>query len=250
MLIPLRDENPRVIVPYVTFAIIALNVLAFLFQLGLGFDAVSRYQLTLSYGLIPATFSNVSEEEIVRAHEQHLSKIVKQRVQLNARPRSPLITLFTSMFMHGGIMHLVWNMWSLWIFGDNVEGVLGHRRYALFYLLSGVAAGLTQVMIDMTSILPMVGASGAIAGVLGAYMITFPRAKVIAWWPFFLWFGPTMSLPAVYYLGFWFLIQLTNGFTMIGFNTTGGVAWFAHIGGFAAGVILVRLLRMITFEKA
>lgn len=249
MLIPLRDENPRVIVPYVTVAIIVLNVLVFLFQMGVGFNDVARYELTLSYGLIPATFSDVPHEEIVQAHEQHLTEVLRQPVRLNARPHSPLVTLFTSMFMHGGLMHIIWNMWSLWIFGDNVEGILGHRRYALFYLLSGIAASLTQVAMNISSATPMIGASGAVAGVLGAYMITFPRARVIAWWPFFLLYGPTMSLPAIYYLGFWFLIQLTNGFAMLGISTTGGVAWFAHIGGFVGGVVLVRLMRIIRFEK-
>lgn len=252
MLIPLRDENPRVIIPYVTIGIISLNIAVFGLQLmGQGFNTLARYEFTLSYGLIPATLTGTPPEVIVEAHEQFLSGITDRPVQLHASPKSPLITIFTSMFIHGGFMHIIWNLWSLWIFGDNIEGVLGHRRFALFYLLSGVAAGLTQVFVNITSTAPMIGASGAISGVLGAYMITFPSARVIAWWPLFLLFGPTLTLPALYYLGFWFLIQLTNGFAVVSrvLDTTGGVAWFAHIGGFLAGVILIRLMKMITFKR-
>lgn len=249
MLIPLRDENPRVIIPYVTIIIIVLNVLVFLYQLSMGIYTVERYEFTLSYGLIPTTIAGTPDEIILQTHEQFLSEMIRQPVQLDANPHSPFITLFTSMFMHGGFMHLIWNMWFLWIFGDNIEGVLGHKRFVLFYLLSGVVAGLTQVVIDITSTTPMIGASGAAAGILGAYMITFPRARVIAWWPFFLLWGPTMSIPALYYLGFWFLIQIASSLAVLGINTTGGVAWFAHIGGFVAGVILIRLLKMIKLER-
>jgi len=249
MLIPLRDENPRVIIPYMTVVIIGVNILAFLYQLSLGVNPVSRYEMTLSYGLIPATMSGVPDEQIIQTHEQFLSEMTRRPIHLNANPHTPFITLFTSMFLHGGFWHLLWNMWTLWIFGDNVEGILGHKRFTLFYLLSGVAAGFAQVFINLASTTPMIGASGAIAGVLGAYMITFPRARIVAWWPFFLIWGPTIYLPAVYYLGFWFLIQITNGFAMLGMNTTGGVAWFAHIGGFVAGIILIRLLKIIKFKR-
>ena len=237
------------IVPYLTIAIIVLNVCLFLYQLSMGINTVARYEMTLSYGLIPATLSGISDEQIVKSHERLLLELTGRPIRLNANLRNPFITLFTSMFMHGGFMHLLWNMWSLWIFGDNVEGLLGHKRFVLFYLLCGLAAGFAQVLVNITSTAPMIGASGAIAGVLGAYMISFPKTRIVAWWPFLLIWGPTVYIPAVYYLGFWFLIQLTNGFTMLGVNTTGGVAWFAHIGGFIAGVILIRLHKIIKFER-
>ena len=248
MLIPLRDENPRVIIPKVTYAIVALNVAVFLLQMGMGTDPKSDMEFTLSYGLIPAAATGATSEEIVGAWEVHLSDRAKQRIELNANVHSPFITIITSMFMHGGFMHILWNMVFIWIFADNVEGLFGHTRFRIFYIICGIGAAIAQIITDPSSFIPMVGASGAIAGVLGAYMVSFPKAKVIAILPFFFWWGMTMRIPAIYYLCFWFLIQLTNGLGTIGLDTTGGVAWFAHIGGFITGIGALYLMKAINMR--
>jgi membrane associated rhomboid family serine protease len=156
--------------------------------------------------------------------------------------------MFTSMFLHGGIAHIIGNMWFLWIFSDNVESTLGHVKFALFYLLCGVAAALCQVLMNPGSEIPMVGASGAIAGVLGLYMIRFPRARVHVF-IFILIFFTTIRVPANIVLGFWFFNQLTNGMGTLGLDTTGGVAWFAHIGGFIAGIILNQAFKLIQIKS-
>jgi len=147
------------------------------------------------------------------------------------------------MFLHGGWMHIIGNMWFLWIFGDNVEDVMGHGKYLIFYLLCGVAAGMTQVMFNPYSRLPMVGASGAIAGVMGAYLIKFPQSRIVTVVFIFI-FLTRIEVPAVLMLLYWFFIQLFSGFGSIGYSQAnqGGTAFFAHIGGFIAGMILVKLL--------
>ena len=216
MIIPYRDDNPRVLVPYVTYALVGMNVVFFLIQ------KLSAHAFTNSFAIIPQTAS------------ENFTYYV--------------MTLFTSMFLHGGLMHLGGNMVYLWIFADNVESVLGHVKFILFYLVCGIAAGILQTVIDPGSTIPVIGASGAIAGVLGAYMITFPRARVHTLVFLFV-FITTIRIPAIYVLGFWFLIQLTNGLGSLGTLTTGGVAWFAHIGGFVAGVGLIRILKIIKLEK-
>jgi len=249
MLIPLRDENPRVIIPKVTYAIVALNIAVFLLQMGVGSDPISEREFTLSYGLIPAAATGATSEEIVGSREEDIYKQYGEQVKLDATVHSPLITIFTSMFMHGGFMHILWNMVFIWIFADNVEGLFGHTRFLIFYLICGIGAGIAQIISDPSSTIPMIGASGAIAGVLGAYMVSFPKAKVIAFLPFFFWWGMTMRIPALFYLGFWFLIQLTNGLGTIGLNTTGGVAWFAHIGGFVTGIGALYLMKAINIRR-
>ena len=156
-----------------------------------------------------------------------------------------LLTVFSSMFLHGGIGHLVGNMWFLYIFGDNVESILGHVKYFLFYLMCGIAAAFGQYIINPSSLIPMIGASGAIAGILGAYMISFPKAKVHVFVMLFVFFT-TLIVPAKIVLGIWFLIQLNGGISEFGVLSKGGIAWFAHIGGFLAGVIFVKAFQ--TFE--
>ena len=158
-----------------------------------------------------------------------------------------IITVFTSMFLHGGISHIMGNMWFLWVFGDNVEGVLGHVKFAVFYIICGLAATMSQLFVDPSSTIPMVGASGAIAGVLGMYMIRFPHARVHVF-AFIIIFFTTFRIPAMFVLGFWFFNQLTNGLGSLGFDTTGGVAWFAHIGGFISGVMLNQAFKHIRLE--
>lgn len=216
MFFPYRDDNPQVITPYVTYVILGINSIVFLLQLA------TPPQFTYQFAIIP---------KMASVDVGHYS-----------------MTLFSSMFLHGGFAHLAGNMLYLWIFADNVEGILGHTKFILFYLFCGLAAGLLQTAIDPGATVPVIGASGAIAGVLGAYMITFPRAKVHAL-IFLFWYITTVRIPAIYVLGFWFIIQVTNGLTMMGIDTTGGVAWFAHIGGFVAGLALIRLLKLIRVEK-
>ncbi|MBL46378.1 MAG: rhomboid family intramembrane serine protease [Candidatus Marinimicrobia bacterium] len=216
MLFPYKDDNPRILVPYVTYVIISINVLIFVFQLNMGMvSSAAEREFIYRFGFIPANFS--------------------------------IITVFTSMFLHGGISHIMGNMWFLWVFGDNVEGVLGHVKFAVFYIVCGLAAAMSQLFVDPSSTIPMVGASGAIAGVLGMYMIRFPHARVHVF-AFIIIFFTTFRIPAMFVLGFWFFNQLTNGLGSLGFDTTGGVAWFAHIGGFISGVMLNQAFKHIRLE--
>ena len=216
MLFPYKDDNPRILVPYVTYAIISINVLVFVFQLNMGMvSSAAEREFIYRFGFIPANFS--------------------------------IITVFTSMFLHGGISHIMGNMWFLWVFGDNVEGVLGHVKFAVFYIICGLAATMSQLFVDPSSTIPMVGASGAIAGVLGMYMIRFPHARVHVFAVIIIFFT-TFRIPAMFVLGFWFFNQLTNGLGSLGFDTTGGVAWFAHIGGFISGVMLNQAFKHIRLE--
>ena len=213
MFFPYKDDNPRILIPYVTYGLIGLNLFIFLFQFSMGINNAEAEAIFIySYGLIPAEFS--------------------------------IINIFTSMFIHGSIAHIIGNMWFLWIFGDNVESVLGHVKYALFYILCGIIAAITQILIDPSSNIPMVGASGAIAGVLGLYMMRFPHARVHVF-AFIIIFFTTFRVPAIIVLGFWFFNQLTNGMGSLGLDTTGGVAWFAHIGGFITGIMLNQAFKLV-----
>ena len=212
MFFPYRDDNPRVLTPYVTYALVAINVVLFFLQM------LSPREFTTVFAIIP---------KMATVDFGHFT-----------------LTLLTSMFLHGSITHLGGNMLYLWIFADNVEGILGHVKFIIFYFASGLAAGIVQTLVDPTSIIPIVGASGAIAGILAAYMILFPQAKVHALLFLFFYFT-SIRIPAFFVLGFWFLMQLTNGLSALGLDTTGGVAWFAHIGGFIAGLGLIQILRRI-----
>lgn len=207
-MIPLRDTQPSYTTPIVTIGLILANVAAFFYEVSL--DTFSLNHLLAQYGIIPARFQ-VSD-------------------------------LMTSMFLHGGWMHLIGNMWFLWIYGDNVEDVLGHSRYLLFYVLCGVAAGLVQVIFSPGSRIPTVGASGAIAGVMGAYMAKFPHSRILTLIPFIIFFT-TVEIPAVLILAYWFIIQLFSGVGDLRHADAakGGVAFFAHVGGFAAGWLLIRM---------
>ena len=214
-MIPIRDHNRSHITPYVTIGIIALNVIAFLFELGALNSAERWPSFADMWTIIPA--------------------------QLVANPIAELFTVFTAMFLHGSIAHLGGNMLYLWIFGDNIENRLGHFRFLIFYLVCGIVATLAQVYIDPTSTIPNVGASGAIAGVLGGYFLLFPMASVTTVVPIL--FFRSIRLPAVLVLGFWFLLQFWSGWQELGVlnDGGGGVAFWAHIGGFVAGVLLVKL---------
>jgi membrane associated rhomboid family serine protease len=215
--IPLRDINPTRTRPVLTYLIIAANIAVFFYQASL--DDIEFVRFVHTWGLVPY--------QLV--------------VQLNV---GSLSTPFTSMFMHGGWFHLIFNMWFMHIFGDNVEDWLGRWRFILFYLLCGLSAAAAQVLAGPSSQVPMVGASGAIAGVLGAYVRLYPRARVVTLIPVFFFFF-LRELPAGFFIFFWFLIQLLAGVGSLGAagSGTGGVAFFAHIGGFVAGLFLIRRLR-------
>jgi membrane associated rhomboid family serine protease len=213
---PLRDNVPSRQFPVMTVVLIAVNVIIFLFEVMMGSDV---YVVLSMFGIIPARL---------------VSQWQDPRVSF---------TLISSMYLHGGWAHLLGNMWYLWIFGDNVEDRMGRMRFFIFYSLSGVVAGLLQVAAAPGSFIPIIGASGAIAGVLGAYLLLYPRARVSTVVLLF-YFVRIVWLPAVVVLGGWFLIQLFNGLASLSVTMqTGGVAWWAHIGGFVAGMILLPIFR-------
>jgi len=214
MFFPYKDDNPRILFPFVTYTIIGINSLVFIYQ----------------YLILPP---------------ESLGHIISTYALTPAAPS--VITVFTSMFMHGGLMHIIFNMWFLWIFGDNIESVLGHKRFVLFYLLCGVGAALVQIQINTGSQIPMVGASGAIAGVLGAYLIRFPRATVHVLVILII-FITFIRVPAMVVIGFWFLSNLTAGLGTLGIEETGGTAWFAHLGGLVSGVVLNQIFKQIRIE--
>ena len=225
-MIPIRDRNPSGTFPYVTIGIIIVNILIFLYELSLG---SGLGEFIMKFGVVPLKVSYYSQ--------------VPDLTFINT-----FFPFISSMFLHGGFVHLIGNMWFLWIFGDNIEDKLGHFRFIAFYLLCGIIASSVHVFFNIQSKAPCIGASGAIAGVLGAYMITFPRARVVTIVPMFV-FIQVMELPAIVVLGFWFVIQFFNGAATITASTSGaGVAWWAHIGGFAAGVIILYIMR-IFFAK-
>jgi membrane associated rhomboid family serine protease len=207
---PLRDTQPSYSKPVVTVLLIVVNLLVFFFEISL--DPYSRNAFIGTYGLVPDQFD--------------------------------VLSLFTSMFLHGGWMHVLGNMWFLWIFGDNIEDILGKGKYLIFYLLCGAAAGLTQVLASPYSRIPTVGASGAIAGVMGAYLVRFPHSRIYSLVTI-IFFFTTVDVPAWLMLIYWFALQLFNGVGTIGYSHVsegGGVAFFAHVGGFLAGVVLVSLM--------
>ncbi|MCS6994362.1 MAG: rhomboid family intramembrane serine protease [Anaerolineales bacterium] len=214
-MIPIRDENPTRRVPFVNYALIVLNVLVFLWQVSLGpAGEVVLYRMAL----IPL--------EVTRGFDV-----------------GDLRSLLTSMFMHAGLLHLLGNMLYLWIFGDNVEDALGHARYLFFYLAGGAAASLTHVFLYPLSQVPTVGASGAIAATLGAYLLLFPHRRVVTLIPFGF-FLQVARLPAVIVLGMWFLLELVQGTLALGMEQLGGVAFWAHIGGFVFGMLVGPRLRL------
>jgi membrane associated rhomboid family serine protease len=208
-MIPLRDVIPSRTTPYVTFLLIGLNTLVFMYQFALG-EAIEEF--ILYFGLIPAAFSWVA--------------------------------VLTSMFLHGGLLHFGGNMLYLWIFGDNVEDRMGHGRFLVFYLLCGTAAAMAQTIVNPDSVVPMVGASGAIAGVMGAYFVLYPRSRIVTLLPLFFFFQ-IVEVPAIFFLGFWFLLQLLSGVGSMATATgsEGGIAFWAHAAGFLAGLSGVLVFR-------
>ena len=229
---PIRDENPHFLSPFVTFALIALNALVWTFVQGLGSEA-ALVRSVCELGLIPGELL----ERIPPGTAYPLSASATCVIQADP----PWSTLFTSMFLHGGWLHLIGNMWFLWIFGNNVEDSMGHVRFALFYLLCGLAAAALQIVSQPASGVPMVGASGAIGGVMGAYVVLYPRVRIHMLLVFGF-FVRTIAVPASFMLGYWFLLQLVGGAASLG-RAGSGVAFWAHVGGFAAGVVLVFVFR-------
>ena len=215
-MIPLKDDNPISGRPVVTYFLIGICVVIFLMQLGS--QSYKTGQLFYSYGLIPS---------VLMGYDQ-------LPMDLYAVPA--YLTIFTSMFMHGGFMHLIGNMLYMWIFADNIEDSLGPKKFIIFYLLSGIGAATAQILMDTHSQVPMVGASGAIGGVLGAYLINHPNARVLVLIPFGF-FSQLIKIKALYVLGFWFVLQFINSAMMS--SQGGGVAYAAHIGGFVSGVVLI-----------
>jgi len=209
-MIPIGDLNPRRHFPLATILIIALNVVVFFYQLLLPDDALNR--LVLAAGVVPYEVTNRFGVAVVG-------------------------DLLTSMFLHGGWMHIISNMLYLWIFGDNVEDRLGVPVYAAFYLVAGIGASLAQVAVNPASTIPTIGASGAIAGVLGAYLVMFPKTRVRTLILAFR-FIRIVELPALVVLGLWFVLQIFSGLASVSSMATGGVAWFAHIGGFVIGILV------------
>jgi membrane associated rhomboid family serine protease len=214
-LIPYKDDNPTGIFPFVTIGIVALNAVLYLWTL---FSPTGEQQIVYYYGAIPHNLLTFEKTQ----------------------PIHPLATVFSSMFLHGGLLHFGGNMLYLWIFGNNIEDRLGHLRFVFFYLAAGVIAAYAHAFTEPASRIPMIGASGAVSGILGAYLLLFPRAHVhtVIILGFF---WQVVRVPALIVIGFWAIIQLVNGIMTQGLLGQGGVAWFAHLGGFIFGLISIKL---------
>jgi membrane associated rhomboid family serine protease len=227
-MLPIRDDIPSRRFPIITTAIIGLNVLVFLWELSLG---AKLQDAILMLGIIP-----------VRYTDEQVSALFGWREQI-----TPFLS---SMFLHGGWTHLLGNMWTLWIFGDNVEDRLGHARYLVFYLVGGVVAALLHIFTNLGSTIPTIGASGAIAAVMGAYFRLYPHARIEMVVPPFI-FGPLFVVPAVVFLGWWFILQFFNGtLSLVAVpSTVGGIAWWAHIGGFVFGAMLCSIVKVKRFYR-
>lgn len=215
-MIPFKDNNPAEKFPIVTIGLILINIAVFLWQV---LSPLDQKTIMMNYGAVPANI--LSLEKI-----QELRQVT---------------TVFTSMFLHGGILHIAGNMLYLWIFGNNIEDKTGHVKFLFFYLMCGIAAAYAQAIISANSTTPMAGASGAVAGVLGAYVLLFPRAKIhtLIFLGFYI---DVVKLPALIVIGFWAIIQFINGIVSQSVAVRGGVAWFAHLGGFLTGLIMIKLL--------
>lgn len=222
-MIPLRDTEPIRRATFVTWLLIAANVLAFVYEWRLGDRGLQR--LIDQYALHPVLYTEYGPSALLEY------------------PRELALPFLTSMFLHGGLAHVLGNVWMLWIFGDNVEDRLGPVRFLAFYVLAGVLAGVVHVVTNSASEVPTIGASGAIAGVMGAYFVLFPRARVVVFLPILI-LPALFEIPAVVFLALWFLLQLAQGALMSGLEgqSSGGIAWWAHIGGFLGGIALLALL--------
>jgi membrane associated rhomboid family serine protease len=230
-MIPYHDENATQRAPYITFALIGTNVLVWLLIQGAG-STLALARSVCELGLIPGELTGMLRPGTPFPMGEGLVCLTD--------PGRQITNVFTSMFLHGSWMHLIGNMWFLWIFGNNIEDSMGHARFVVFYLVCGVAAALLQVVVSPASAIPMVGASGAISGVMGAYLILYPRVRVWTLVPIGFFFT-SIGLPAWTMLLYWMAIQFLGGLVGILGEERGGVAFWAHIGGFVAGVVLIKL---------
>lgn len=225
---PLKDNIQARTFPIVNIGLIVINIVFFVYQISYGHRAD---QLIFTFGFIPERFFAEQAEGWLNI--------------------SGFLPVFSSMFLHANLIHLISNMWMLWIFGDNVEDCMGHGRYLLFFLLCGVASVAAQALANPQSAVPMIGASGAISGVLGAYFLTYPHARILTLLPIFILIY-LIELPAYFFLGFWFIMQFVQG-SLYSLNSDqivgGGVAWWAHVGGFAAGVVLLQVFRCKDWQR-
>jgi membrane associated rhomboid family serine protease len=225
---PLKDNIQARNFPIVNIGLIVINIVFFIYQISYGHMVD---QLIYAFGFIPSRFFSLQAEGWLNP--------------------SGFLPVFSSMFLHANLIHLISNMWMLWIFGDNVEDCMGHGRYLLFFLLCGVASVAAQAIANPQSSIPMIGASGAISGVLGAYFLTYPNARILTLLPIFILIY-LIELPAYFFLGFWFLMQFVQG-SLYSMNADkmvgGGVAWWAHVGGFAAGVVLLQVFRCKDWQR-
>lgn len=220
-MLPLKDDNPTETVPFITVSIIMINILVYIYQLSLG-PEFERFIFTM--GAVPNKIIN------------HSGLIPK--ISLPA-----FLTIYSSMFLHGSLLHIVSNMLYLWIFGNNIEDAMGHIKFIFFYLICGSMAAFAHIITDIDSKIPMVGASGAVSGILGAYILLYPRARILTL-VIIGFFVRLVKIPAVFVLGFWILMQFLFGMTSLtARGSSGGVAWFAHIGGFVAGFILINIFK-------
>jgi membrane associated rhomboid family serine protease len=226
--IPLKDLNPRRSFPAVTLLLILANVIAFVHQITLPPAAADAFVKT--YALTPS--------HIKLALEGH-----------RYTPMQAFLPLFTCMFLHSGFLHIIGNMWFLWIFGDNVEDQFGPLGYLLFYIVCGLGSGITQVAFSWGSKVPSLGASGAISGVLGAYLVFFPRAQILTLVPLLIIFF-TVRIPAAVFIGIWFLLNFLSGISSLGVLNAGGIAWWAHVGGFLLGVLIAGFTKLIGHKPA
>ena len=245
---PFSDDVPSQRLPIVTVAIIALNALAFLYVNSL--PAESQQLFVVEHGFIPIRLTELPKGRAIAldldelSGESHLNSLlaVHKQIRLPAAPRQILLTLLTSLFLHGGWMHLIGNMWFFWVFGDNVEDRLGHALFGIFYLAGGVFASLCHWYSDPASGVPVIGASGAVAAILGAYAITWPWARIRCLVVLVV-IITMIELPALVVLGFWFLTQILEASRQTQLGVDGGVAFWAHVGGFLAGMLAMPLVR-------
>ena len=221
-MIPIKDTIPHIGIPWITWAIILLNGIIFIYEISIPKDILEEFFYL--FGLVPARYS------------------YPQWALIHGLSPSDYLPFLTNMFLHAGWLHIIGNMWFLHLFGSSVEDRMGHIRFLTFYILTGLAANIIFYILDIHSKIPEFGASGAIAGVMGAYILMFPRAQILTLIPIFL-FPFFVNLSAIFYIGFWFLIQLLSGTLSFTSQNTGGVAWWAHVGGFIAGMIFLPLFR-------
>jgi membrane associated rhomboid family serine protease len=249
--IPIGDDNSdRQIVPVVNYLLVTLNIVSFIFWQGWGVDEALNSSVTFAYATVPGEI--FTGTDIITESRIVLDPLTQKRFVMPGLGRTPVpvfFTLFTSLFLHGGIGHLLGNMLYLWIFGDNLENKMGHTRYFIFYMLTGMLAGLCHVfatyILNQDPLIPAIGASGAISAVLGGYILLFPSRRIRMWFLLF-----SLRIPAFIVVGIWFCFQVLNGLGILGGEEAGGIAYAAHIGGFIFGLILARSFIRTSAEPA